>query len=128
MVEYDGGETLAWSLESIPIARDHLTAVLRRLLVADVFVAAPLLVSELMANAVLHTRSEVLQLDLWISGPLLGCSVRDDAPDDLPRLLTPAPTDPFGRGLAIVDAMAARWGCDVGERTKEVWFELDATD
>ena len=31
-----------------------------------------------------------------------------------------------GRGLAIVDELAARWGCDVDELGTTVWFELPA--
>jgi hypothetical protein len=36
--------------------------------------------------------------------------------------------DESGRGLAIVDALASRWGVDRFEGGKSVWFEVPRLD
>jgi hypothetical protein len=38
------------------------------------------------------------------------------------------PTQPDGRGLNIVDALATRWGSATSESGTLVWFELPLTD
>ena len=37
----------------------------------------------------------------------------------------PAPDATSGRGLALIDALAGRWGIEKG--STHVWFELDAS-
>jgi anti-sigma regulatory factor (Ser/Thr protein kinase) len=44
----------------------------------------------------------------------------------LPVLLHAATTDESGRGLAILDRLARRWGVDAGAGHKTVWCELSA--
>ena len=84
---------------------------------------AVLLVSELVTNAVLHARSAselvVRRVDTGIR-----VEVRDDSP------AAPSPRSysldaGTGRGLLLVESLAARWGSTPGNLGKSVWFELD---
>nr|WP_202545614.1 ATP-binding protein [Streptomyces sp. SID5606] len=93
-----------------------------------------LLVSELVTNAVVHTgRSAVLRLVLPDARP--GdpgepgeTTVRlevDDASDcaPVPRCVDDEATG--GRGLALVDGLADRWGWSREGTGKRIWCELD---
>jgi hypothetical protein len=48
----------------------------------------------------------------------------DDGPGFDVVLQRPAPTDPSGRGLLLVDKLASRWGTSVVDGHC-VWFEMD---
>ncbi|MFG2324499.1 ATP-binding protein [Streptomyces sp. NPDC048568] len=102
--------------------------------------ALVLLVSELVTNAVVHTgRSAVLRLVLPEAAPgepgELGepgtpeeTTVRlevDDASDlaPVPRCVDDEATG--GRGLALVDGLADRWGWSREGTGKRIWCELD---
>ncbi|MFE2333675.1 ATP-binding protein [Streptomyces coelicoflavus] len=51
--------------------------------------------------------------------------VTDPDPRALPLLTGPAgATDESGRGLALLDALALRWGVEQGGDRKTVWCEL----
>ena len=83
------------------------------------------LVSEVVTNAVVHGRPDVTLHLLAISG-LVRVEVYDcgDA-----FSVVRAPSVPInqssGRGLAIVDSLATRWGIAATHaRGKSVWFEL----
>ena len=92
----------------------------------DIREVAGLLVSELVTNAVLHAglrgddeievvvhRNAALRIEVADGGPGI---------DGRPRR---APVDgEGGRGLFIVDALAARWGVERFGHAR-VWFELD---
>ncbi|QKW54378.1 ATP-binding protein [Streptomyces buecherae] len=86
-----------------------------------------LVVSELASNAVLHgaLRGRLFRVQLTLTEAVLRIAVSDPKGERLPRTRQPGPEDKFGRGLLIVDALAARWG--VRERTigKDVWAEFD---
>jgi hypothetical protein len=101
--------------------------VLRQWDLDDLVPTAELLASELVSNALRHS-SGPLRLTLErVSG--LRCLVSDGTAD-LPRPADAGPDDESGRGLLLVDMLAARWGCEVGPEGKNVWFELsgDAGD
>src|SRR3954451_9842753 len=84
---------------------------------------AVLVISELVTNAVRHTRTVLLVL-VTIENHTLHVDVTDDNPT------LPTPPDPEhqatgGRGLRIVDALATRWGVTpTTEGGKTVWFEM----
>ncbi|MDJ1138158.1 ATP-binding protein [Streptomyces iconiensis] len=81
-------------------------------------------VTELVANAVHHTRSHSLWVTVTRTGEgrvRLGVV---DASRALPRLRSAAQTDVRGRGLALVEALASRWGTDIEGGGKCVWAEL----
>ncbi|MDG9727676.1 ATP-binding protein [Streptomyces sp. DH41] len=90
-----------------------------------------LLVSELVTNAVVHTgRSAVLRLVLpgTVAEESEEATVRlevDDASDraPVPRCVNGEATG--GRGLALVDGLADRWGWSREGTGKRIWCELD---
>jgi anti-sigma regulatory factor (Ser/Thr protein kinase) len=85
-----------------------------------------LLVSELVTNSVMHgSRSEFepITLDVVMEGPWIRVEVRDRGTGfTLPRA-EPDPRRPGGRGLQLVERLAANWGVS-REDGGLVWFEL----
>ncbi|MFF0586160.1 ATP-binding protein [Streptomyces sp. NPDC003781] len=90
-----------------------------------------LLVSELVTNAVVHTgRSAVLRLVLpgAVAGEAEEATVRlevDDASDRAPVPRCAGGEATGGRGLALVDGLADRWGWSREGTGKRIWCELD---
>jgi len=83
---------------------------------------AALLASELAANAVLHADSS-FEVRVPENAKAFRVEIVNDAPEML-AAMREASDRGGGRGLHIVDALALRWGTDVMEREKVVWFEL----
>ncbi|MEH0473833.1 SpoIIE family protein phosphatase [Streptomyces sp. B21-097] len=83
---------------------------------------AELMVSELVTNAVRHSRRRPVALRL-VRGDALLCEVEDDD-HELPNLLSAGPGDEAGRGLRVVSALAREWGASSTADGKSVWFEL----
>jgi anti-sigma regulatory factor (Ser/Thr protein kinase) len=86
---------------------------------------AALLVSELVTNAVIHARSAV---GLVVSHAGAHTAVRVEVRDASARPVRMGGFDSealSGRGVALVDALAARWGVENEQSGKLVWFELD---
>ncbi|MER6787708.1 SpoIIE family protein phosphatase [Streptomyces sp. NPDC000658] len=83
---------------------------------------AELMVSELVTNAVRHSRRRPVALRL-VRGDTLLCEVEDDD-HELPNLLSAGPGDEAGRGLRVVSALAREWGASRTADGKSVWFEL----
>jgi anti-sigma regulatory factor (Ser/Thr protein kinase) len=84
---------------------------------------AELLVSEVVTNVVVHARTPGRA-----TVTALPAGIRIEVTDggrDLPGERQPGPSEPDGRGLGIVSALARRWGIEVEHDTKTVWFELD---
>ncbi|MFJ6657694.1 ATP-binding protein [Streptomyces sp. NPDC091377] len=88
-----------------------------------------LLVSELVTNAVVHTgRTAVLRLSLPCGAAADSATVRLEVADSSDR--APVPRHPDGeqtggRGLALVDGLADRWGWSREGAGKRIWCELD---
>ena len=84
-----------------------------------------LLVSELATNALRHAGTE-FEVEVSPTRHGVRVSVSDDNPQR-PReaLVLPGPHVEGGRGLAIVDRLADRWGIEGDPPGKTVWFELD---
>jgi serine phosphatase RsbU (regulator of sigma subunit)/anti-sigma regulatory factor (Ser/Thr protein kinase) len=80
------------------------------------------MVSELVTNALRHSRSRPVDLRL-VRGDTLLCEVDDDD-HDLPTLLSAGPGDEAGRGLRVVSTLAREWGTSRTNSGKTVWFEL----
>ncbi|MEU9339403.1 SpoIIE family protein phosphatase [Streptomyces sp. NPDC048290] len=83
---------------------------------------AELLVSELVTNAVRHSRRGPVELRL-VRGETLLCEVDDDD-HELPTLLSAGPLDDEGRGLRVVSTLAREWGASRTGVGKTVWCEL----
>nr|WP_203616105.1 ATP-binding protein [Streptomyces sp. SID13726] len=87
-----------------------------------------LLVSELVTNAVVHTgRPAVLRLSLP-GAEEESATVRLEVADRSGRAPVPRCVDgdaTGGRGLALVDGLADRWGWSVEGSGKSIWCELD---
>ena len=79
---------------------------------------------EVVTNAVLHAGTDST-VTLWWTGDRLRVEVVDgNCRRPQPRAATVG--DPSGRGLAIVEELASRWGCErLSGEGKKVWFELD---
>jgi anti-sigma regulatory factor (Ser/Thr protein kinase) len=90
----------------------------------EVVADAVLLVSELVTNALLHARSAP-SVELTRTDGRIRVVVFDDSPL-APRRRYYATTAVTGRGIALVDALASRWGTERDGDGKFVWFELDA--
>ncbi|MER6284573.1 ATP-binding protein [Streptomyces sviceus] len=87
-----------------------------------------LLVSELVTNAVVHTgRPAVLRLSLP-GAEVESATVRLEVADRSGRAPVPRCVDgdaTGGRGLALVDGLADRWGWSPEGAGKSIWCELD---
>jgi hypothetical protein len=89
----------------------------------DIRDPATLMISELASNCIRHTDTG---FDLMISRTAV--EIRVEATDRAggePRLRSPAPTDPNGRGLQIIDMLSSSWGFEpLAGGGKTVWFVL----
>ncbi|MEV6205605.1 ATP-binding protein [Kitasatospora sp. NPDC051914] len=87
-----------------------------------------LVVCELVANACAHTSGPTgLDLDLDPAGGRVVVAVTDTGPGSLRAGGPYKPGLPYGRGLDIVERLAARWGHDpVPDDGKTVWADLPA--
>lgn len=86
---------------------------------------AQLLVTELVANSVRHA-GPPLTVDCEATKDGLKIIVRDGS-FDRPVGRQPDPTDESGRGIQLVEAVAAQWGVDDHpDGTKSVWVTLGA--
>lgn len=85
---------------------------------------ALLLVSELVTNAVVHAGTPST-LRLSHDEGRLRVELRDASTDQ--AFVVPASQNghrPGGRGVLLIDTLADRWGSEVDEQGKIVWFEL----
>ena len=92
--------------------------------------AAEHVVAELAANAATHGRlpGRDFRLALLARSEFLRIEVADTRGDDLPRHQPPTADAESGRGLLLVEALADRWGTELGPvPRKTVWAELDLT-
>jgi anti-sigma regulatory factor (Ser/Thr protein kinase) len=85
--------------------------------------AIPLVVSELVTNAVLHAGSPA-QVEVRVGNDRVRIEVHD-ATVELPTVREPGPFTVTGRGLLLVDALCDRWGASPTTGGKVVWFEID---
>ncbi|MEU8272255.1 ATP-binding protein [Sphaerisporangium sp. NPDC049002] len=133
--------TLAGHVEQVGAAR----AFVRKLLAGDPLLESALLVvSELVSNSVQHSRSSLpggtVTLYVLHVGTRVRIEVQDDGADGVPCLRSAEAAelpewagaldelDLRGRGLRLVDAVAACWGFTIGRRKTTTWAELSPTD
>lgn len=125
-----GKRTFAGAPVSVRLSRDWLAELLDGLTSPELAEVAILLLSEIATNAILHSRSGDgggrIEVRVATSEDRILVEVLDEGSDATrPCIKAPDDTDPGGRGLALVDAIAAKWGSAVCGHAGVVWFELD---
>ncbi|MFC9455018.1 ATP-binding protein [Streptomyces sp. NPDC058430] len=124
------GRPTVWHA-SWPLSRD-LTSVARarRLVIAQLghwdleepADTAELLVSEVVTNALRHTRGP-LRLNLQVRGSRLRCEVEDTAAGGPLRRFVDVDSE-GGRGIELLDLLAEAWGTTDTATGKTIWFEV----
>jgi anti-sigma regulatory factor (Ser/Thr protein kinase) len=116
---------------SAAVVRQQLSQELSRWRVEQSCIAdAVLVASELVANAVRHappTASESIEVSWDFSDESEPDSLVirvQDGSHDAPEQRTVTETSPYGRGLAIVAALAADWGVEPTGTGKSVWARV----
>jgi len=103
---------------------------LARLLLAELLGASPasadavLCLSELATNAVLHSASARPGGTFAVHAEATGSGFRVEVCDAGGAWDARPPDENDGHGLAIVAALAARWGVSGSEAARTVWFEI----
>jgi anti-sigma regulatory factor (Ser/Thr protein kinase) len=112
--------------QSVSAARRLVVRTLREWDLDALEATAALLVTELATNAVLHARSD-LRVQVERRGEVVRVGVSDASPAG-PQRRRHGVEAPTGRGLGLVQLLAADWGteaCGQGSSwRKTVWFEL----
>lgn len=119
---------------AVTVCRRTLRLILTLHDLAPLTDAAELLATELITNAVRHTKGPAAIKLRW-ADPVLRITAWDTAPRRFARALAPrapGPTSDTGRGLALVEACAESWGWFNSIHTAEpdrtdgkfVWCEL----
>jgi len=84
-----------------------------------------LITSELVVNAYLHTpKADSVELELVGSAEGVRVSLADGSTIK-PVIRELDPSSPSGRGMRLVQALAARWGADDHQGGKRVWVEVN---
>lgn len=122
-----------WSLDFV--AEPEEVAALRRLMrihlrlwgLPEVVEDANLCVTELVSNVLAHVGAGTpTRLAFSMNGPHLRIEIQDPDTQALPVLLQGGVDSEGGRGMALVDATAVRWGVDLRGDCKVTWCELAA--
>lgn len=128
----DHGESATHSVpadpQAVAVARHFVSRTLRAWDLQTATVGhATLCVSELVTNAIRHARADC-ELRLHHHRRVLVTTVRDWGAGTgvHPEPLAVDLLAVHGRGLHIVDALAAAWGCTQNTTGTTVWFALDA--
>jgi anti-sigma regulatory factor (Ser/Thr protein kinase) len=117
---------------SVKLARSWVSQVLEEIGRSDLVDAAQLGVSELVTNALIHSRPPLsIRVRGTVNHPRI--EVVDSSPVPPERGVVAPEIDDvddfnvttFGRGLDLVAMMSSRWGSDLAHdgRSKSVWFE-----
>ncbi|MFJ3335393.1 SpoIIE family protein phosphatase [Streptomyces sp. NPDC086766] len=112
--------------ERVSVARQQLRELLHDWSSEEQVDSAVLLLSELLANVLLHTDTDALLL-AEIAGEQGERRMRvevTDAGDDLPHKRRPGELASSGRGLVLIELLADAWGVDPRGQGKSIWFEL----
>lgn len=115
--------TLPPDATSASQARRFVARTLRQWRAAQLSETAELLVSELVANAIRHTRTAV-EIHLRFDGVRFVIEVSDGGPGH-PRPRLPSADSEKGRGLYLIDYLARDWGVRSEHEGKTVWATLE---
>jgi anti-sigma regulatory factor (Ser/Thr protein kinase) len=116
--------TLEARPQSARAARHFVEGLLREWHREHVADLVTLLTSEIVTNAVMHARS-VLDLKVDCLHDCVRVCVHDRG-EGVPVRRHVSIEAASGRGLALVDTLASRWGVDPEPPGKTVWFEVSA--
>lgn len=119
---WDASWPLPRELTSAYRARRLVTAQLDDWKLEELTDTAELLVSELVTNALRHTRGP-LRLNLCGRGPHLRCEVEDTDPTGPVRRVVDADAE-SGRGTELLDLLAESWGSTRTATGKTMWFQI----
>ncbi|MFD5162407.1 SpoIIE family protein phosphatase [Streptomyces hawaiiensis] len=131
LLRYDGMDLRplreSWTVWRVPQAVGHARRFARRTLrswgiTAD-YDAALLVVSELVTNALVHTDGKV-RMDLTLVNNRLRIAIADASPRSPVRPASIGWEATGGRGILLVEALAATWGTLPVSGGKQVWAEL----
>jgi anti-sigma regulatory factor (Ser/Thr protein kinase) len=131
LLRYDGMELRplreSWTVWRVPQAVGHARRFARRTLrswgVTVDYDAALLVVSELVTNALVHTDGKV-RMDLTLVNNRLRIAIADASPRSPVRPTSIGWEATGGRGILLVEALAATWGTLPVSGGKQVWAEL----
>lgn len=124
----DGTDSIELAAEtaSPSRARVHVAELLERWGLRSIADSATLLTSELVTNGVRHAGT-VMRLSVSrVDDRTVRISVTDHAPGADVQLRSVADDAEGGRGLFLVEQLAAGWGSSSDANGKTVWFELRA--
>jgi anti-sigma regulatory factor (Ser/Thr protein kinase) len=110
------------SIAMVAEARAFVAATLRRWDLEALVMDAELLTSELVTNSVLHARSDV-SVSVSVANATAEIGVTDDS-SDAPTPRWAASGAEGGRGLRLVERVAAEWGVAYVGAGKQVWCRL----
>ena len=82
-----------------------------------------LLTSELVTNAVRHAATP-FEIKVDVEADKVRVAVIDEDVEHPPEVRHPGPDETNGRGLLLVDQLAAVWGSHRDGHHKSVWFTL----
>ncbi|MFD8003836.1 ATP-binding protein [Streptomyces mirabilis] len=111
---------------SVPDARHFVAEVLTEWKLPELADTAELATSELATNAVLHARAGAFRVTLRRLGDDQVQVAVVDRSRTLPQLGAAYDDEDHGRGLAIVESIAEKWGADLLPWGKKVWADLAA--
>jgi anti-sigma regulatory factor (Ser/Thr protein kinase) len=109
-------------VDAARLARELITTACTRWQRENLAEPAHVAVTELVNNAVVHAGTPIT-VHVALRGDELFVAVRDRSTEP-PRPRAVAPTAYGGRGLLLLDAVSARWGCTPREDGKVVWAVL----
>ncbi len=114
--------TLPGDASSVPTARRFIESILTSWGRPEHGWTAALLITELSANCTLHARTEfTVRVDLDGDGVRLQVT---DGSLRIPAMREYGTSATTGRGLQLVDELAADWGVDLRDEGKTVWALL----
>ncbi|MCF4139414.1 ATP-binding protein [Streptomyces sp. Tue 6430] len=118
-------------VRAVPVCRRTLRLILTVHGLIGLVDTAELIASELVSNAVLHTKGPAALRIRWADGVLrVGVWDADPEPPDPPREVADLTDAENGRGTALVRACAQVWGWHplsrFGRRGKFVWCDVPA--
>jgi anti-sigma regulatory factor (Ser/Thr protein kinase) len=114
------------SAESVPHARELATRVAAELMGEDQLSKLHLVVSELVSNAVRHSRaSDPVRVAMTPKDDFLCVQVTDGGQGLVPRPGAISTEPGAGYGLFLVEQLTRRWGMTREQGRTRVWLEID---